>query len=227
MNMSIGSSEKTAYGIIEDTADTLPAAPDNTGLKRLFVWIFVFGVCLACTGIAGKLCLSRFAKAAVEKTYIDLPGDTGFEETLNRGAGGYITRFVTLIIKNEPEECGEVLKELLTNVGEKTGLPSVGIDIANWLAGKFIQDRFPAVRALLRERAGVWWTPLHAAVYYRVLLIAGLIAAALSLLSLYLMGVRPRDIKKLKIRPALYAGAAWIVILVIVTGLFFGKMNSL
>lgn len=176
--------------------------------KHLLIVIFVIAVCIAATGISGRLILRNVSGAIIESMEIfDDMGDDSVTDELNKMASRELTKFVISLIRNDSSGYKKALNGIVKDLGMSS----------DFLVEAFSWFSFSEMRDILKKETGGYWPLLQIMAYNDIFLTVGLIAAVGAVILWYLLGGHLVDLRKGNVRRVLYIGYGWIAALITAT----------
>ena len=207
---------------VSDWADS--KIVDKARAKKILIIALVIGLCFVFAGLAGKVCMDKATDSVKKAEFISGLG-IGADTLLNRSAGKAMTRLLVSLIKNDSSGFVNAIKQILKVASSMAG-DSYGMNgLGSMLISSIAEEAFAEERNRMIQEAGVYWPLLQAMAYYQELLTTGIIIALAAAILWFLLGGKLADIKELRMKPVLYIGAAWVVLVMVITVLGLTGFN--
>ena len=189
---------------------------DRDRAKKILMIALVIGLCFLTAGFSGKICMGRVTESIRNTSLVSGLG-SDLDSLLNRSAQKEMTKLLIAMIRNDPSGFMKTVNQLMSAAGSMAGDPYGMNGLVTMFISPIAEEAFADTRNQLIQEAGMYWPLLQAMAYYRELLTVGAIVAAAAAVLLFLMGGELRDIKKLRMQPAFFAGAGWAGLMAVFT----------
>ena len=216
-----------AGGLTREEAASSPAASgtdDRNRIKKIFMIALVVGLCLAVAGAAGKIAMGKIT--GILHNYVMNSGaESEMKMILGEDTESAMESLVVSITRNDPASFTDMITRAIRESGTQAG-EMVDMAAMRSMINSFAQEAFGEARNEIIKEAGAYWPLLQVIACYRELLIIGLVIAAAAAAAWLLLGGKPGDFKELKMMPALYILAGWVVLVAAATVIGLSALNS-
>lgn len=192
------------------------ARKSNSKLTILAV-VFSIGLCLIITGIIGNILLSQTTKS-IKDSIVSSMGI--YDGALNYLSGGIpsasVTDMVIAIVRNDKASFFEASKKFISTADSIVDLGFSVSDMTNSFLRPFIEEEFPRIRQEVKNAAGKYWILLLFVSFSNVYIVLGLVISVVTGILIYKNGL-PKEWNCPELRPAIYIGMTWGIILIVVS----------